>query len=177
MPTEEAYIEGFVKRAAEYGYNQEEALYLFKEAGSSWRTMGANIRKKLYSVLKPKEQALLNLKQTHPYGADAGRIRTVAESLRRPGNEQVDRVRSALKSQLKAHQSGQEVYTRPDFMENSLQPRGLLDKLKSMLAVGGKAIRGQEHTMEDMGFKKLLSSDIKKKMKEVGSLYSKPNLP
>jgi len=29
---QQAYIEGFVKRANEYGYNQEEALYLLKEA-------------------------------------------------------------------------------------------------------------------------------------------------
>jgi hypothetical protein len=32
MTTEEAYIEGFVKRAAEYGYNQQEALNILKQA-------------------------------------------------------------------------------------------------------------------------------------------------
>jgi hypothetical protein len=32
MNTQEAYIQGFVKRAAEYGYNQQEALRLLKQA-------------------------------------------------------------------------------------------------------------------------------------------------
>jgi hypothetical protein len=32
MTTEQAYIEGFVKRAADYGYSQEEALNILKQA-------------------------------------------------------------------------------------------------------------------------------------------------
>jgi len=32
MNTQRAYINGFVKRANEYGYNQEEALYMLKQA-------------------------------------------------------------------------------------------------------------------------------------------------
>jgi len=32
MTTQQAYIEGFVKRAASYGYNQQEALYILKQA-------------------------------------------------------------------------------------------------------------------------------------------------
>jgi hypothetical protein len=32
MTTEQAYIEGFVKRAAEYGFNDEEAFEILKEA-------------------------------------------------------------------------------------------------------------------------------------------------
>jgi hypothetical protein len=36
MPTEQAYIEGFVKRASEYGFNEEESITLLKEA-TRWR--------------------------------------------------------------------------------------------------------------------------------------------
>jgi hypothetical protein len=32
MSTEEAYIEGFIKRAAEYGFSFDEALAIFKNA-------------------------------------------------------------------------------------------------------------------------------------------------
>ena len=32
MPTQQAYIEGFVKRAADYGYSQQEALNILKQA-------------------------------------------------------------------------------------------------------------------------------------------------
>jgi len=32
MNTEQAYINGFVKRASEYGYNQQEALEIYKQA-------------------------------------------------------------------------------------------------------------------------------------------------
>ena len=33
MTTQQAYIEGFVKRANEYGFNQQEAISLLKESG------------------------------------------------------------------------------------------------------------------------------------------------
>lgn len=33
MNTEQAYIEGFVKRASEYGFSEHEAIELLKQAG------------------------------------------------------------------------------------------------------------------------------------------------
>jgi len=33
MTKEQAYINGFVKKASEYGYSEDEALYILKQAG------------------------------------------------------------------------------------------------------------------------------------------------
>jgi hypothetical protein len=38
-----AYINGFVKRAAQYGYNEQEALTLLKEGGNFFGNLGNNI--------------------------------------------------------------------------------------------------------------------------------------
>ena len=38
-----AYINGFVKRAAQYGYNEQQALTLLKEGGNFFGTIGNNI--------------------------------------------------------------------------------------------------------------------------------------
>jgi hypothetical protein len=43
MDREQAYIEGFVKRAAEYGYSQGDAMELLKQAVAAWqRSEGKN---------------------------------------------------------------------------------------------------------------------------------------
>ena len=41
MNTQQAYIQGFVKRASEYGYSQEQALGILKEAAGVGATLGA----------------------------------------------------------------------------------------------------------------------------------------
>jgi kynurenine formamidase len=43
MTTQQAYIEGFVKRANEYGFSEEAANILLKESGiKAWITEGPN---------------------------------------------------------------------------------------------------------------------------------------
>jgi len=39
MTNEQAYINGFVKRAAEYGFNENEAIALLKNAGMNMKAL------------------------------------------------------------------------------------------------------------------------------------------
>jgi len=50
MTTQQAYIDGFVKRASEYGYSESEAVALFKEAGQDI-FMDPSVRRLMLSVM------------------------------------------------------------------------------------------------------------------------------
>jgi hypothetical protein len=40
MTTEQAYVDGFVKRAAEYGFNESEAMNILKQAAAEMPMAG-----------------------------------------------------------------------------------------------------------------------------------------
>jgi hypothetical protein len=159
MSTEQAYINGFVKRAAEYGYNEDEAAALYKEAGASWRTAGSSVRKKLYEKLNPAQfKKLTNI--THPYGVEAGRRELLGKALRNPDNSQASRVREGLKELLNARQKGMVVDIRPNSLDVDPKPYSLIEKL----------IGANKHV-------ELTPRMLKEKMLEAGGLYNKPRLP
>lgn len=159
MSTQQAYVNGFVKKAAEYGYSEEEATALYKEAGASWRTTASNVRKNLYKKLNPSQiEKLTNI--THPYGVEAGRRELLGKALRNPDNSQKSRVRKALKDLLDARQKEMVVDIRPNALDADPKPYSLVEKLI-----------GANKRVE------LTPAMLKEKMLEAGGLYNKPQLP
>lgn len=53
MGTEQAYIEGFVKRAAEYGFNEQEALNILKQATAADAPFPAKVHSKPINIPSP----------------------------------------------------------------------------------------------------------------------------
>jgi hypothetical protein len=156
----QAYINGFVKRANEYGYTTEQAEVLLKEAAASWRTGNAGIRKKLYELLNPSElEMLVGKNLTHPHGVDAGRLAVVAKKLNSPDVSQAARIKDVLKQKLKDHAAGTETEHMRSYMNKELSSPNFLEQITGTS-------------------RKVFSPvDIKQKILEAGGLYNKPNLP
>jgi len=55
MNTQQAYINGFVKRAAEYGYNRQEALEIYKQATAADAPFPAKVHSKPINIPSPAQ--------------------------------------------------------------------------------------------------------------------------
>lgn len=60
MTTEQAYIEGFVKRAAEYGFNENEAIEMLKEAARGAESIAFAMQKGIRGATKQSKKEFKN---------------------------------------------------------------------------------------------------------------------
>lgn len=83
MNTEQAYIEGFVKRAAEYGFSENEAEALFKEAARGSQALNL-ISKTLLgkTPVKPTANRMLQLGLAHAPEKHTFDAKALADKLR-----------------------------------------------------------------------------------------------
>lgn len=93
MNTRQAYIDGFVKRANEYGFNAQEALEMLKQAG---KLPAATLAKKIKQPFNLGRSGTVNELGLHvPH--DEGRF--LDKILNRTGNPRVESQLDALRNQ------------------------------------------------------------------------------
>ena len=88
---QQAYIEGFVKRAAEYGFNEDEAVNILKEAGAlttiaKMEASGAN-PKVLKRILSSRKQLADEIRHSRNSAAQWNKSDKMQEALRRPSKD------------------------------------------------------------------------------------------
>jgi hypothetical protein len=83
MNTEQAYIEGFVKRAMEYGFSENEAQSLFKEAARGAQALNLIGRTLLgKKPVKPTANRMLQLGLAHAPERHTFEAKALADKLR-----------------------------------------------------------------------------------------------
>jgi len=88
MSTQQAYIEGFVKRANEYGFSEAEAEAIIKEAGalttlSKMEASGVNPRV-LRKILDSRKQLADEIRHSRNSAAKWNRSKELQEEISRP---------------------------------------------------------------------------------------------
>ena len=88
MTTEQAYVEGFVKRASEYSFNENEAVNILKEAGAlttlgKMEASGAN-PKVLKRILDSRKQLADEIRHSRNSAAKWNKSKELQEEISRP---------------------------------------------------------------------------------------------